>query len=69
MKMTKQAQVDKLKQLAIEKYDQDAGFMYECTDDAGYVELIEEHGTASKAWKFHLQIINIKRDEQCAGEW
>jgi len=67
--MKQQEQVDKLKQMAIDLYNEDAGFMYECTSDAEYVALIKEHGTAKKAWAWHMCIINIKRDEQCAGEW
>ena len=49
------AQVQKLKKIAAECYHLDGGEMYECTDDSEYVDMIEAHGTAEKAWKHELE--------------
>ena len=58
----RQAQIDKLKQIAVDKYDQDGGTMYECSDEQDYIDAIEESGTASKAWKSHLEIHEIRKE-------
>ena len=55
-------EVLKLRQIAIDKYDQDGGTMYECSDEQDYIDAIEESGTASKAWKSHLEIHEIRKE-------
>ena len=58
------AQVQKLKKIAAERYELDGGEMYECTDDAEYADLIDAHGTAAKAWKWHMVGARIRMDER-----
>lgn len=55
-------QVAKLKQIAIDKYDEDGGTMCECSSEQDYRDLIAKHGTAKKAWKAELEILEMRRE-------
>jgi hypothetical protein len=60
--MSKEAEIQKLKQIAIDRYVGDGGVMRECTDDQGYIALIDEHGTAERAWESHMEILAIQEE-------
>lgn len=60
--MDRSAEVQKLKQIALERYHLDGGTMYECTDDAEYIELIIEYGTAEAAWAAELELCSIRKE-------
>ena len=61
-------QIDALKALAEENYEQDGGVMSETYDAADYGRDITEHATAAKAWAFHMRIVEAQRESQAAYE-
>ena len=62
--MNKAAEIRKLKKIAAVRYDLDGGEMYECTEREEYIALIEEHGSAEKAWEWHMVGACIRMDER-----
>jgi len=56
------AQIEKLKAMALERYEIDGGEMFETFGDDDYAELIAEHKTAARAWKWHLRITEARRE-------
>lgn len=65
-------EIEKLKQMAIDKYAEDYGVMNECFDDADYAEAIAKDGTAEAAWAWHIRIVEAQREAQACyevGEW
>ena len=63
--IVKNDEVQKLKLKAHVSYAEDGGYMCECSDDADYVAMIEEDGTAADAWEWHMRILSVHR-ENCA---
>lgn len=57
-------EVEKLRQMAIDNYETDHGFMCECSDQADYEAAIAEHGTAAKAWSLHMRCIEAQKETQ-----
>jgi hypothetical protein len=55
-------EIQKLKQMARDLYETDGGEMLECFSDTDYAQLIEQKGTAEKAWAFHLRILEAQRE-------
>lgn len=55
-------EIDKLKQMARDRYEADGGEMFECFSAADYAQIIEEKGTAEKAWVWHLRIVEAQRE-------
>ena len=55
-------EVLKLRQIAIDKYDQDGGTLHECSNEQDYIDAVKESGTAAKAWKDHLEIHEIRKE-------
>lgn len=60
--MNRAEQIQKLKQMAKDRYNEDGGVMYECTDNAGYESWIDTYGTARKAWNVHMQVLVIQEE-------
>jgi hypothetical protein len=60
--MNKAAEIQKLKKLALVRYEQDGGTMFECSDEQDYIDAIEDSRTAAKAWKYHLRIHEIRKE-------
>lgn len=56
-----QDQLNKLKAIALDQYDADGGEMFECFDDADYLDLLEGR-TADEAWALHLRIVEASRE-------
>jgi hypothetical protein len=61
-------QINALRQLAQDCYEQDGGVAAECWGADDYMRLIGEHGTAKKAWKFHLRTVDAVRETQAVYE-
>ena len=57
-----QNEIDKLKTLALTKYETDGGEMLETFDEADYAEMIAEKKTARAAWAWHLRITECRRE-------
>lgn len=65
-------EVEKLKQMAIDRYAVDGGVMHECFDAEDYAEAIAKDGTAEAAWAWHIRIVEAQRETQACydtGEW
>ena len=62
--MNKAAEIKELKKIAAERYELDGGELYECTADAEYMDMIAAHGTAVKAWEWHMVGARIRMDER-----
>ncbi len=60
--MNRTEQIQKLKQMARDKYNEDKGVMHECTDEQGYESWIDTYGTAKKAWNVHMQVLVIQEE-------
>jgi len=59
-------QIAELKRIALERYSEDHGFMYECFDDQDYAEALRaSSGNVENAWKAQCVEIAIQR-EHCA---
>lgn len=61
-------EVNALRQLAQDQYEQDGGVAAECWSADDYMQMIAQHGTAKKAWKFHLRTIDAVRETQAVYE-
>jgi hypothetical protein len=57
-----QAEVVKLRQMAIDKYEEDGGTMYECFSQQDYVNEVVEHGSADAAWAWNIRIVEASRE-------
>lgn len=64
----KLAEVDALRRIAIERYEQDGGTMCECFDQADYIKAVERDGTAESAWTWHLRIEDARAEVGGARE-
>jgi hypothetical protein len=61
-------EVEKLKQMAIDRYNEDGGVMYECSEDKDYESEIKQHGTAEAAWAWNLRIVEAQKETQACYE-
>jgi hypothetical protein len=52
----------RLKQIALERYATDEGFLYECSESSDYEHAVSVHGTAEAAWAEHLKVHEIQKE-------
>ena len=61
----------RLEAIALDLYNLDGGEMYECTEREEYIALIEEHGSAEKAWEHELVGAQLRAEYavECAAAY
>lgn len=57
-----QIQIDALRQMAADRYEQDGGTMAECWSDDDYANAIGLNKTAVRAWAYHVRTVEAGRE-------
>ncbi len=55
----------RLREIAVERYEEDGGTMCECFGEADYAAALEEsHGDPEAAWKAQVERVAVRREIQ-----